>query len=117
MHMVVLYTVWYNFIRIHKTLPVVTPAMEAGLSDTVWDMEDLVRIMDQRGPKARPALPLQKSQFKLMHYPDARRYRCDGAAPDLQPGRLAGFPLRMPPRSCNAGTGETSQPPPGFRSV
>ena len=39
MHMVALYTVWYNFIRIHKSLRV-TPAMEARLSDTVWDMED-----------------------------------------------------------------------------
>ena len=36
--------------RIHKTLRV-TPAMEAGLSETVWDMEDLVRIMDERAPK------------------------------------------------------------------
>ena len=25
--------------------------MEAGLSETVWDMEDLVRIMDERAPK------------------------------------------------------------------
>ena len=50
MHMVALYTVWYNFIRIHKTLRV-TPAMEAGLSETIWDMEDLVRIMDERAPK------------------------------------------------------------------
>ena len=50
MHMVALYTVWYNFIRIHKTLRV-TPAMEAGLSETVWDIEDLVRIMDERAPK------------------------------------------------------------------
>ena len=50
MHMVALYTAWYNFIRIHKTLRV-TPAMEAGLSETVWDMEDLVRIMDERAPK------------------------------------------------------------------
>ena len=54
MHMVALYTVWYNFIRIHKTLRV-TPAMEAGLSETVWDMEDLVRIMDERTP--RPGRP------------------------------------------------------------
>ena len=53
MHMVALYTVWYNFIRIHKTLRV-TPAMEAGLSDTVWDMEDLVSIMDERAPKPGP---------------------------------------------------------------
>ena len=50
MHMVALYTVWYNFIRIHTTLRV-TPAMAAGLSETVWDMADLVRIMDERAPK------------------------------------------------------------------
>ena len=51
MHMVALYTLWYNFIRVHKTLRA-TPAMEAGLSETVWDMEDLVRIMDERAPKS-----------------------------------------------------------------
>ena len=50
MHMVALYTIWYNFIRIHKTLRV-TPAMEAGLSKTLWDMEGLVRIRDERAPK------------------------------------------------------------------
>ncbi len=59
MHMVALYTVWYNFIRIHKSLRV-TPSMEAGLSDTVWDMEDLVRIMDERSPKPGPRGPYKK---------------------------------------------------------
>ena len=42
-----------NFIRIHKSLRV-TPAMAAGLSETVWDMDDLVRIMDERAPKPGP---------------------------------------------------------------
>ncbi len=50
MHMVALYTFWYNFIRIHKSLRV-TPAMAAGLSETLWGMDDLVRIMDERAPK------------------------------------------------------------------
>ena len=59
MHMVALYTVWYNFIRIHKTLSC-TPAMEAGLSDRVWDMEDLVRIMNERAPKPGPRGPYKK---------------------------------------------------------
>ena len=45
MHMVALYTMFYNFCRIHKTLRV-TPAMEAGLTDRVWDMEDIVAAMD-----------------------------------------------------------------------
>ncbi len=50
MHMVALYTVFYNFCRIHKTLRV-TPAMEANLTDHVWDMEDVIAIMDERAPK------------------------------------------------------------------
>jgi len=32
LHMVALYTAWYNFVRIHKTLRV-TPAMEAGVTE------------------------------------------------------------------------------------
>jgi hypothetical protein len=59
MHMVALYTVWYNFIRIHKTLRV-TPAMEAGLSETVWDMDDLVAIMEERAPKPGKRGPYKK---------------------------------------------------------
>lgn len=54
MHMVALYTVFYNFCRIHKTLRV-TPAMEAGLADRVWDMEDILAVMDERAP--RPGRP------------------------------------------------------------
>ena len=34
-HMVAIWTVWYNWVRIHKTLRV-TPAMQANLTDTVW---------------------------------------------------------------------------------
>lgn len=49
-HMVALYTVFYNFCRIHKTLRV-TPAMEAGLTDHVWDMEEVIVVMDERAPK------------------------------------------------------------------
>jgi hypothetical protein len=33
--MVELYALWYNFIRIHKTLRV-TPAMEAGVTDRLF---------------------------------------------------------------------------------
>ena len=50
MHMVALYTMFYNFCRVHKTLRV-TPAMESGLTDTIWDMEDIVKIMAERAPK------------------------------------------------------------------
>lgn len=37
----------YNFCRIHKTLRV-TPAMQAGLADHVWELEELVGLLDSR---------------------------------------------------------------------
>jgi hypothetical protein len=44
--MVALYATWYNFVRIHKTLKV-TPAMEAGVTDKLWDLMDIVRVVDE----------------------------------------------------------------------
>ena len=41
-HMVALYFMHYNFCRIHQTLRV-TPAMEAGIANHVWTIEELVR--------------------------------------------------------------------------
>jgi len=38
---VALYTMHYNFCRVHKTLRV-TPAMEAGLTDHVWTIEEML---------------------------------------------------------------------------
>ena len=40
---VALHYLWYNFARIHKTLRV-TPAMEAGISDHVWSMEEIASL-------------------------------------------------------------------------
>lgn len=45
-HSVALHFMHYNFCRIHKTLRV-TPAMEAGLSDHVWNLEELAALLDQ----------------------------------------------------------------------
>jgi hypothetical protein len=45
-HMVALYTVFYNFTKVHKTLRV-TPAMQAGLRDHVWSMEEIVRLLEK----------------------------------------------------------------------
>jgi IS1 family transposase len=40
-HAIAIYTMHYNFCRIHQSLRV-TPAMEAGISDHVWTIEELV---------------------------------------------------------------------------
>lgn len=59
MHMVALYTVWYNFVRIHKTLKV-TPAMAAGLSPILWSMEDVASLIDAAAPKPGKRGPYKK---------------------------------------------------------
>jgi hypothetical protein len=45
-HMVALYTVWYNWIRPHKTLKT-TPAVASGVTDRVWTMGEIVELIEQ----------------------------------------------------------------------
>jgi hypothetical protein len=42
---VALHAMYYNFVRIHQTLKV-TPAMAAGVSDRLWEMKDLVEMLE-----------------------------------------------------------------------
>jgi hypothetical protein len=53
MQMVALYTVWYNYVRQHKTLRM-SPAMAAGISERLWDMKDIVALMEAAAPKPGP---------------------------------------------------------------
>jgi hypothetical protein len=46
-HMVALNALWYNFVRIHKTLQS-SPAMAAGIETRLWSMEDVVRLIEER---------------------------------------------------------------------
>ena len=46
MHAVGLHFMHYNFGRIHKTLRV-TPAMEAGVSDHVWTLEEIAALVPE----------------------------------------------------------------------
>ena len=45
-HAVAIHYKHYNWCRIHKTLRV-TPAIEAGLTDHVWSLEELVGLLDR----------------------------------------------------------------------
>lgn len=63
MHMVAIYTVWYNFIRMHKSLRM-SPAMAAGVADRLWSMEDLVAKMDEVAPRPGPRGPYKKAAPK-----------------------------------------------------
>jgi hypothetical protein len=48
--MVALYTVSYNFTKIHKMLTV-APAMAAGITGKLMSMEDIANLIDAAAPK------------------------------------------------------------------
>jgi IS1 family transposase len=52
-HMVALYTVWYNFCRTHKAHKM-SPAMAAGVSDTLRDVAWIAELVEAAAPKPGP---------------------------------------------------------------
>jgi len=60
---VALHFMYYNFVRVHQTLKV-TPAMEAGLTDRLWDISDLVAIIDANEPAPKKRGPYKKRSVK-----------------------------------------------------
>jgi IS1 family transposase len=45
-HALSIYFMHYNFVRIHQTIRC-SPAMEAGVSDRLWSLDDMVEIVDE----------------------------------------------------------------------
>ncbi len=43
---IALHTMYYNFVRIHQTLKV-TPAMAAGVTDKLWEVSDIVEMLEE----------------------------------------------------------------------
>ena len=62
LHMLSLYFVHYNFCRVHKSLRM-SPAMAAGASDTLRDMEWIVGLIDARAPKPNRPKTYRKRQI------------------------------------------------------
>ena len=52
-HMMAIYFMHYNFVRIHQTLRI-TPAMAAGVTSKLWEMSDMVKVLEdwEAVPKA-----------------------------------------------------------------
>jgi hypothetical protein len=44
-HSVALFALYYNFVRVHKTLRV-TPAMAAGITKRLWEIGDIVDVLE-----------------------------------------------------------------------
>jgi IS1 family transposase len=82
-HALAIYFMHYNFCRIHQTLRV-SPAMAAGVTAELWDMTDVVRMIDECENAPRNPEPTGND--------DLERLRND-AQPRL-PGKL-----RYPPKS------------------
>lgn len=61
LHMLSLYFVHYNFCRVHKTVRM-SPAMAAGVSSTLRDVEWIVSLIDARAPKPGPRGPYRKAK-------------------------------------------------------
>ncbi len=59
-HTISLHYMHYNFCRVHKTLRV-TPAMEAGLTDHVWSVEEVAALLDAN---VKPLKPLKRGPYK-----------------------------------------------------
>jgi IS1 family transposase len=55
--MLSLYFVFYNFCRVHQTLRV-TPAMEAGIADHIWEIDELVALLP--AVESKPRGPYKK---------------------------------------------------------
>lgn len=49
-HAVSLHFMYYNFCRIHQTLRV-SPAMEAGITNHLWSIEEVIGLLDKGGSK------------------------------------------------------------------
>lgn len=56
-----LHFMWYNFGRVHQTLRV-TPALEAGISDHVWTLAEVVALSDEM---IRRSVEGQKNEGRL----------------------------------------------------
>lgn len=60
-HSVALFMTYYNFVRIHKTLRV-TPAMAAGVTDRLWEVSDIVALLEAAEPKPGKRGPYKKRE-------------------------------------------------------
>ncbi|HEX4737064.1 MAG TPA: IS1 family transposase [Allosphingosinicella sp.] len=59
LYAVALHMMYYNFVRIHQTLRV-SPAMAAGVADRLWEISDIVALIE----KAESRLPTTRGPYK-----------------------------------------------------
>jgi len=55
-HALALYFVFYNFMKQHKSLKGLSPAMAAGVSGRLWSVEDIVALIDEHAERTASCL-------------------------------------------------------------
>lgn len=70
-----LHFMFYNFVRIHQTLRV-TPAMAAGITDRVWEISDIVRLLENREERILEEQRRERmANFYKVHVPGSEQRR------------------------------------------
>jgi hypothetical protein len=57
-HSLALFTTYYNFVKVHSKLRM-SPAMAAGVADRLWDIGDIVKLVEDAEPK-----PAKRGAYK-----------------------------------------------------
>lgn len=59
-HAVALHMMYYNFVRIHKKLRVTPAIMAAGVTDRLWDIADIAKLVEDAEAKSGKRGPYKK---------------------------------------------------------
>src|SRR5205823_4534551 len=60
-----LHAMFYNFVRIHQTLKV-TPAMAAGVTERLWEIGDIVKVLEDwetENARVKPVFEVQENKI------------------------------------------------------
>ncbi len=75
---VALPSMYYNFVRLHQTLKV-SPALAAGVTDRLWEMVDVVDVLDAfEAKRKRQAKPI----FEVVKWAIGESYYVRATLPD-----------------------------------
>jgi IS1 family transposase len=84
---VALHSMYYNFVRLHQTLRV-SPAMAAGVTDRLWEMVDVVDVLDAfEAKRKRAAKPI----FEVERWAIGGSYYVRATLTDGTVDRIEGF--------------------------
>jgi IS1 family transposase len=82
-----LYSFYYNFVRIHKTLKV-SPAMAAKVTDHLWEISDLVEMLESwEAKEKREATPI----FEILEWKIGGGFYVKATLPNAAPENISGF--------------------------